>query len=75
MELDLKNIGACVGSSVHGLMSWRGESITYWGLFDLDPKSVPLRKLREHLIKAIDIKSNKPIGAIRVNSFVTNLNK
>ena len=70
MELDLKNIGACVGSSVHGLMSWRGESITYWGLFDVDPESVPLYKLREYLIKAIDINSEKPNGAIKVHSFV-----
>ena len=70
MELELDKIGACVGSNIHGLMSWRGESVTYWGLFNVDPKSVPLYKLREHLIKAIDINSEKPNGAIRVHSFV-----
>jgi len=70
MELELDKIGTCVGSSVHGLMSWSGESVIYWGMFDIDPKNLPLRKLRQHLIKAIDINSEKPNGAIRVNSFV-----
>ena len=70
MELELDKIGPCVGSNIHGFMSWRGESVTYWGLFDVDPKSVPLHKLREHLIRAIDINSEKPNEAIRVHSFV-----
>ncbi len=70
MELELDKIGACVGSNIHGLMSWSGKSVTYWGFFDVDPKNVPLHKLRQHLIKAIDINSEKPNGAIRVHSFV-----
>jgi len=69
MELELDKIGVCVGSSIHGLMSWNGKSVTYWGLFDVDPKSVSLRTLRSHLIKAIDINSEQPSGAIRVHSF------
>lgn len=70
MQLHLDKIGPCVGSNVHGLMSWTGESVTYWGLFDVDPKSVPLNKLRNHLIKAVDINSEKPNGAIKVHSLV-----
>ena len=70
MELELDKIGPCVGSSIHGLTSWCGKSITYWGLFDIDPRSVPLNKLRQHLIKAININSEKPNGAIKVYSLV-----
>ena len=70
MGLELEKIGPCVGSSIHGLTSWRGKSVTYWGLFDIDPRSVPLNKLRQHLIKAINIKNKKPNGAIKVYSLV-----
>ncbi len=70
MEIELYSIGTCVGSEIHGLKTWRGESITYWGVFDTDPKDVNLPELRKHLIKAYSIESLKPKGGIRVHSFI-----
>lgn len=72
MSIDIKTIGACVGSEIHGLLTWCGDSISYWGLFDKEPIDIKLNDLRSHLINAISDKEVRPEGYIMVHSFIIN---
>jgi len=58
--MDLKEIGIIVGTEIHGLTSWDGATVTYWGIFDCDPNEVKLFELRKHLIEAVSLEEGQP---------------
>jgi hypothetical protein len=51
-----KQITGVVGSEIHGLSSWIGETKRLWIKLDCDPKELFLSSIKSHIIDASDAK-------------------
>lgn len=59
-----KAIIGVVGSELHGLSSWIGETKKLWIKVDVDPRSIPLATIKSHII---DAQFNE-VGSVRPSS-------
>jgi hypothetical protein len=71
-SVNLDSIGGIVSTELHGMCSWMGETVTFWGRFDCNGdqlRRIPLVPLRKHLIDAVDAEGERPEGYIRCTAF------
>lgn len=70
-RIKLAEVGLVVASEVHGISSWMGEARKFWARFNVDPKSVPIIPLREHLTEVLDYdESHRPDGCIWIIALI-----
>lgn len=63
-EIDMNRLGAVVGferaDGSMGLSSWFDPTVIVWTVYDCDPDTLSISRLREHMIRAYPISEIRP---------------
>ena len=68
MKVTINNVGNIVAIE-NRMSSWVGETISFWGKFDIDWKTNNFYDLRNHLVDAMFSAKKPPGGYVRVLAF------
>lgn len=73
VAVDLATLGPIVGlertPGRMSLASWMGETTAVWATFDCEPGFISNGGMREHMLSAVNIEAERPLGALRAICF------